>query len=81
LMDHQVEMKEVLEEFLQQLKPQLNSSLQKKRKSSSKQTLPKPKLITRLNKKNQWSNRKQQNMLPLFRNQPLSTNNTLKEHP
>lgn len=52
MMDHQVEMKEVLEEYLQQLKPQLNNSLLRKRKSSSKQTLPKPKLITRLNNKN-----------------------------
>jgi hypothetical protein len=35
-MDHQVEMKEVLEEFPEQLKPQLNNSLLKKRRSSSK---------------------------------------------
>jgi len=52
LMDHQVEMKEALEEFLEQLKPQLNKFLLKMRKSSSKQTLPKLKLITRFNKKN-----------------------------
>lgn len=52
MMDHQVEMKEVLEEFLEQLKPQLNNSLLRKRRSSSKQTLPKLKLITRSNKKN-----------------------------
>lgn len=81
MMDHQVEMKEVLEEFLLQLKPKLNNFLLKKRKNSSKQTLLKPKLITRLNKKNPWFNRKQLNMLPLFRNQPPSINNTLKEHP